>query len=97
MPDDRLPEGWNAHDVFNRWWEREGVSLDPDTQDVPWFDKRRALAEMAFRAALHASRNYIADTETEPQEITFLNGRRVRLVTNGDDEYLAVGQLELEP
>lgn len=36
---------------FNDWWSTDGQYLDPDTSDVPWFDKRRGLAEYAFRAA----------------------------------------------
>lgn len=36
--------------VFADWWSDEGQYLDPDTDDVPWFDKRRGLAEMAFHA-----------------------------------------------
>lgn len=36
---------------FAKWWQDEGRLLDPDTEDVPWFDKRKALAEMAWNAA----------------------------------------------
>lgn len=32
------------------WWEENGQLFDPDTADVPWFDKREALAKVAFMA-----------------------------------------------
>jgi hypothetical protein len=35
---------------FDQWWESFGKFFDPDTSDVPWFDKRKDLAEYAFRA-----------------------------------------------
>lgn len=35
---------------FDEWWESKGKFFDPDTSDVPWFDKRKDLAEYAFRA-----------------------------------------------
>ena len=37
---------------FVEWWEKDGRFIDPDTDDVPWFDKRRELCEMAWDAAL---------------------------------------------
>jgi hypothetical protein len=40
---------------FAKWWQEEGRMLDPDTEDVPWFDKREALAELAWNAAMRAS------------------------------------------
>lgn len=35
---------------FDTWWSDDGQYLDPDTSDVPWFDKRRSLAEAAYDA-----------------------------------------------
>lgn len=35
---------------FDAWWSKDGQYLDPDTSDVPWFDKRRGLADYAFAA-----------------------------------------------
>lgn len=64
---------------FDEWWNRDGRFYDPDTSDVPWFDKRKDLAERAFDAAMAQSRNYTADSEVEPQEFTFTNGRRVKI------------------
>lgn len=71
---------------FDKWWQETGKFLDPDTEDVPWFDKRRALAEAAFEAGIETgtarSRNYTADDEVMPESVTFANGRRVRIVSN---------------
>lgn len=36
---------------FSQWWEAEGKCYDPATSDVPWFDKRKALAEAAFKVS----------------------------------------------
>lgn len=68
---------------FDEWWNRDGRFYDPDTTDVPWYDKRKALAERAFHAASAQSRNYIADQEVYPQSVTFFNGRRVRVSSRG--------------
>lgn len=35
---------------FEDWWASQGRSIDPDTEDVPWFDKRKGLAEAAYDA-----------------------------------------------
>lgn len=40
---------------FDTWWSCDGQYLDPDTADVPWFDKRRGLAEYAFKAGAASS------------------------------------------
>lgn len=64
---------------FENWWERKGQFLDPDTSDVPWQDKRKALAEMAFDAAADQSGNYITDHPQFPKEALFANGRRVKI------------------
>lgn len=37
---------------FDAWWICEGRYIDPDTADVSWFDKRKALAEAAFDAGV---------------------------------------------
>lgn len=62
---------------FEEWWLRNGQFIDPDTSDVPWFDKRRALAESAFDAAMAQSRNYVADDEVYPRRVDFVNGRKI--------------------
>lgn len=63
--------------AFDEWWNRVGRYYDPDTSDVPWEDKRRFLAELAFDAAMAQSRNYTADREVDPLNVTFANGRTV--------------------
>ena len=32
------------------WWQVEGRLIDPDTEDVPWYDKRGELAQIAYIA-----------------------------------------------
>jgi len=68
--------------MFDAWWSRRGQFIDPDTSDVPWHDKRKALAEAAFDAAMAQSGNYVADAEVSPRCVTFANGR---VVTVGHD------------
>lgn len=63
---------------FDEWWEKTGKSIDPDTEDVPWYDKRKELARMAYEAGDAGSGNYVADDDTYPTKITFANGRVVR-------------------
>lgn len=36
---------------FESWWSDHGRFIDPDTEDVDWFDKRKELAGYAFLAA----------------------------------------------
>lgn len=65
--------------AFEDWWDRIGFNVDPDTSDVPWYDKRKGLAEIAFAAAFAQSGNYVANDETFPSQVTFSNGRIVRI------------------
>jgi hypothetical protein len=51
-------------------------------KDVPWFDKRKALAEAAYEAAKAQSANYVANEECMPDKVTFGNGRVVKIVDN---------------
>ncbi len=37
--------------LFENWWHETGRYLDPDTEDVSWFDKRKELSGLAFVAA----------------------------------------------
>jgi hypothetical protein len=39
---------------FDEWWQCDGKYFDPDTDDVPWFDKRKELAEYAWHRAKEA-------------------------------------------
>ncbi|HEX3800273.1 MAG TPA: hypothetical protein VH413_16375 [Verrucomicrobiae bacterium] len=72
----------NNEAAFEEWWNRAGRFYDPDTSDVPWEDKRKALAELAFDTATAQSRNYTADKEQNPTQVEFSNGRVVG-VSNG--------------
>ena len=52
---DIFKAGWVASRVtaattFAEWWLLEGQFIDPDTADVPWFDKRESLCRDAFDA-----------------------------------------------
>ena len=38
--------------AFDEWWESDGQYIDPDVSEVPWFDKREALARMSWDAAV---------------------------------------------
>ena len=87
----------HAHQQFQNWWDNEGKSIDPDTEDVSWFDKRKGLAERAFNTGLELGKaiagNYTADDDTYPSEVNFANGRRVKLhrAANGK-HYLTVAK-----
>lgn len=67
------------NEAFEDWWNRVGQYYDPDFSDVPWFDKRKFLAEIAFDAATGQSRNYVADEAINPTQVNFANGRIVKL------------------
>ena len=51
--------------TFEKWWADDGRMYDPDTDDVPWFDKRKELEELAFAKGVEIgmarSRNYTAN------------------------------------
>ena len=55
VTDQSQVRGAEIPDPFNEWWRKDGRMYDPDTYDVPWFDKRQALAEYAFAAGKNAS------------------------------------------
>jgi hypothetical protein len=76
---------------FEEWWSREGRWIDPDTSDVPWFDKRKELCGSAFIAAFAQSSNYVADDVCEPHAVTFANGRTVKI--NPDGRFLEIERL----
>ena len=52
-PDEAVVGERFAHtgDPFADWWELKGKWFDPDTSDVPWFDKRKELCLYAWHAA----------------------------------------------
>lgn len=80
--------------LFEDWWNKDGRFIDPDTSDVPWFDKRKGLAAYAFEAAMQMSRNYTADDAVSADQVMFANGR---IVTIGDDGSLKVNQSDIKP
>lgn len=43
------------YEQFSAWWLADGQFHDPDTDDVPWFDKRRALCWIAYFEAAKAA------------------------------------------
>jgi len=49
------------------WWRTDGVYIDPDTEDVDWFDKRAELAQIAFAAGVKYARS-AASPATERTE-----------------------------
>jgi hypothetical protein len=51
-------------ETFEEWWTRDGKFYDPDTEDVPWFDKRKLLAEYAFEHAKSQTGERISKIET---------------------------------
>jgi hypothetical protein len=83
---------------FEKWWAEEGKSLDPDTEDVPWFDKRKGLAALAFEAGIKCGMarggNYTGDRSIEPQSVEFANGRTVKIREMGSPDcgpFLEIG------
>ena len=63
---------------FEDWWAALSRGYDPDTEDVPWYDKRKALAEYAYEAGIstakfapfYAAEPQQASTEPRRQGIT---------------------------
>lgn len=41
--------------TFESWWASDGRFIDPDIDDVPWFDKRKELCAIAWLAAQKAA------------------------------------------
>lgn len=84
---------------FGKWWDEDGRFYDPDTSDVPWYDKREELAEHAYEAGIAAGMaragNYTADSAVYPKQVTFANGRCVRVAVSYDgmSPYLTVEQM----
>jgi hypothetical protein len=80
--------------TFEKWWAEDGRMYDPDTEDVPWFDKRKELAELAFTKGVEIgmarSRNYTANSAVDPDRIHFANGRIVKLRRESGRLYLSI-------
>lgn len=79
---------------FEKWWAEDGRMYDPDTEDVPWFDKRKELALVAFAKGVEIgtawSRNYTTNSAVDPDRIHFANGRIVKLSRETGRLYLSV-------
>ncbi len=69
---------------FEKWWSEQGRFMDPDTEDVHWYDKREALARLAFdegvKIGMAIAGNYVADDYIYPTCVRFANGRTVTLL-----------------
>lgn len=52
-----------ANDGAALWWRMEGRYIDPDSEDVDWYDKRDALAQMAYIAGFKAALAVGKETE----------------------------------
>lgn len=81
-------------ETFDEWWSRAGKLIDPDTEDVSWYDKRKGLAQSAFIAAIAQSGNYVVDDSTFPRHVQFGNGRVVVIRERTDDPgrfFLGIG------
>jgi hypothetical protein len=78
---DSLGKGKSMLVGFDKWWQEDGKMIDPDTEDVPWFDKRKALAELAFEAGIKCgmarAANYVASDSQMPDRVEFANGTQV--------------------
>lgn len=46
-----------AEKKASEWWRGDGQYIDPDTENVDWFDKRRELAELAYIAGFKAGKS----------------------------------------
>jgi hypothetical protein len=84
--------------TFENWWAQDGRMYDPDTEDVPWFEKRKELAELAFaegvKIGMARSRNYTANSAVDPDRIHFANGRVVKLNRETGRLYLSIQEGE---
>lgn len=83
---------------FEKWWQEQGRMLDPDTEDVPWFDKRESLAHLAFdegvKIGMARAGNYVANSAVRPSSVEFSNGRTVRIKDMSSPDngpYLEIG------
>lgn len=46
----RAPQITSPDSMAMEWWKSDGLYIDPDTEEVDWYDKRRELAQLAFVA-----------------------------------------------
>lgn len=58
-----------AEPEFDKWWAGQGVFIDPDTEDVSWFDKRKELAGIAFIAGFALANDALPIIDAQAEEI----------------------------
>ena len=46
----RAPSVTTPESLAFEWWRSDGLYIDPDTEEVDWYDKRKELAEIAYVA-----------------------------------------------
>lgn len=46
----RAPQATRPESLAMEWWKSDGLYIDPDTEEVDWYDKRKELAQLAFVA-----------------------------------------------
>lgn len=64
-----MTEKNELRELFDEWWDKKGRFIDPDTEDVPWFDKRKELSEYAFDAGFTTRPSgWIPVSERLPEE-----------------------------
>ena len=71
---------------FDKWWQEEGKMIDPDTEDVPWFDKRQGLADLAFEAGIKCGMARAANYTAVAFEAGIKCGMARGIVYNSDTE-----------
>lgn len=54
-----------AEASFEQWWSADGLFIDPDSADIPWYDKRKGLAAEAYFAGLSAGSKQVAEEEED--------------------------------
>lgn len=75
------------------WWAGIKDHLGPVIAEVPWFDRVRELAELAFDTGAAVSGHYATDDAREPQSVEFANGRTVSISRNHHGApFLVVGK-----
>lgn len=77
---------------FVDWWTKEGFGIDPDFEDVPWYDKRQGLAAEAFIAGRLS--NFPAD-DGEPITEGWL--RQCGFTDDEDQLYPELTHLRINP
>lgn len=72
---------------FSDWWTSQGKFIDPDTEDVPWFDKRKDLCEAAYDAGQSSVKFAQAYAVPAP---SVASGQRNAQEESGEDRELRI-------